>query len=170
MFSKISKSIDTFSTKQGEWTSMLILPLLVVVIYEVLMRYAFNAPTSWGFEATTFLYGIHFMFGITYTDVRKGHVQVDIFSSLAPRRVQAILGALTTLFFFIPVMVGMTIWSTFFAYSSVIGQEHNPTSWAPPIYPLKVLMAICFFILLLQGISNFIKDLQVVFNKEELQS
>jgi TRAP-type mannitol/chloroaromatic compound transport system permease small subunit len=49
MLEKISKAIDTINTKQGDVTSLLILPLCIVVIYEVIMRYAFNAPTIWGF-------------------------------------------------------------------------------------------------------------------------
>jgi len=167
MFSKLSKSIDTFTTKQGEYTSMLILPLLGVVIYEVIMRYGFNAPTTWGFEATAFLYGMHYMFGISYTDVKKGHVQVDIFSSLAPKKVQAALSALTTLVLFLPVMICMTVSASKFAISSVEGLERNSTSWAPIIYPFKIIMALCFAMLLLQGISNLIKDLQVLFNNDK---
>jgi TRAP-type mannitol/chloroaromatic compound transport system permease small subunit len=167
MFSKISKGIDTFSTKQGELTSMLIFPLLGVVIYEVIMRYGFNAPTTWGFEATAFLYGMHYMFGITYTDVKKGHVQVDIFTSLAPKKVQAAIAALTTIVLFLPVMVCMTVASSTFAWTSIQGLERNSTSWAPPIYPFKVIMALCFFFLLLQGISNLIKDLNILFNNDK---
>lgn len=167
MFSKLSKGIDTFSTKQGEITSMLILPLLAVVIYEVIMRYGFNSPTSWGFEATAFLYGAHYMLGISYTDVKKGHVQVDIFTSMASKKVRAALGALTTLVLFLPVMTCMTVASSKFAWSSIQGLERNSTSWAPPIYPMKVIMAVCFFIILLQGISNLIKDLQILFNNDK---
>lgn len=167
MFSKISKGIDAFTTKQGEITSMLIFPLLFVVLYEVFMRYGFNSPTIWGFEATAFLYGLHYMFGLSYTDVTKGHVQVDIFTSFAPVKVRAALGALTTIIFFLPVMVCMTIWSGKFAYTSFLGRELNSTSWAPPIYPFKILMAVCFLFLLLQGISNLIQDLQTLFGKEE---
>lgn len=166
MFSKLSKGIDIFNTKQGEWTSMLILPLLGVVIYEVIMRYGFNAPTTWGFEATAFLYGMHYMFGISYTDVKKGHVQVDIFTSLAPEKIRAALGALTTLIFFLPVIFLMTVASSKFAWTAIEGLERNSTSWAPPIYPFKVVMALCFLFLLLQGISNLIRDLQTLFNKD----
>lgn len=167
MFSKIANGIDAFTTKQGEYTSMLILPLLGVVIYEVIMRYGFNAPTTWGFEATAFLYGMHYMFGISYTDVKKGHVQVDIFSSLAPKKIQAALGALTTIVLFMPVMICMTVASTKFAITSVQGLERNSTSWAPIIYPFKIIMALCFAMLLLQGISNLIKDLQVLFSNDK---
>ncbi|MFW2367676.1 MAG: TRAP transporter small permease subunit [Desulforhopalus sp.] len=167
MFAKISRTIDNFSTRQGDLTSMLIFPLLIVVIYEVIMRYGFNAPTTWGFEATTFLYGMHYMFGYSYTDVKKGHVQVDIFTSLLPLKVRAALGALTTLVLFLPVMICMTIASTKFAWTSIEGLERNSTSWAPPIYPFKVIMALCFFFLLLQGFSNLIKDLQTLFNNDK---
>jgi len=167
MFNALTKSIDTFSRKQGELTSMLIIPLLLVVIYEVLMRYGFNSPTIWGFEATAFLYGMHYMFGLAYTDVSKGHVQVDIFTMLAPEKVRLMLSAVTTLVMFLPVMTCMSIWSWKFAISSIAGRELNSTSWAPPIYPFKVIMAVCFTILLLQGLSNLIQDLQKLFGKKE---
>ncbi len=166
MFSKLSQGIDAFITKQGDWTSMLILPLLGIVIYEVLMRYAFHAPTTWAFEATAFLYGMHYMFGVSYTDVKKGHVQVDIFTSLASTKVRAAISVLTTLVLFLPVMFCMTVAASKFAWTSIEGLERNSTSWAPPIYPIKVIMAVCFFFLLLQGISNLIKDLQTFFNKD----
>lgn len=167
MFSKIAKGIDTFNTYQGRLTSMLIIPLLAVVIYEVFMRYGFNAPTVWGFEATAFLYGMHYMFGLSYTDVTKGHVQVDIFTSLAPKKTRALLSALTTIVLFLPVMICMTIWSGKFAIYSIQGLERNSTSWAPSIWPFKIVMALCFLFLLLQGISNLIHDLQTFFGKEE---
>lgn len=107
------------------------------------------------------------MFGISYTDVKKGHVQVDIFTSLAPVKLKAVLSALTTLVLFIPVMICMTVSSTKFAWTSLEGLERNSTSWAPPIYPFKIIMALCFFFLLLQGISNLLKDLQVLFSQDK---
>ena len=167
MFSAIAKGIDKFNNFQGQITSMLIIPLLGVVIYEVFMRYGFNAPTTWGFEATAFLYGMHYMFGLAYTDVTKGHVQVDIFTMMAPKKIRALLGVLTTLILFLPVMTCMTIWSGKFAMYAVQGLERNSTSWAPPIWPYKIVMAVCFLFLLLQGISNLINDFKTLTGKEE---
>lgn len=167
MFQKLSRWIDRFITTQGEWTSLLILPLLLVVIYEVMMRYGFNAPTVWGFEATTFLYGIHFMFGVSYTDVTGGHVKVDIFTQNAPKKIQALLGSITTALLFLPVMACLTWYGFDFALASVIDLERNPTSWAPPIYPIKLIMALCLLFLLLQGISNLVKDLSILFGSNK---
>lgn len=167
MLGKISKAIDTFNIKQGQISSLLALPLLVVVVYEVIMRYVFNAPTTWGFEATTFLYGVHYMLGLAYCDVLGGHVRVDIFTSRMPIKVQGFIGVLTTLFFFMPVMVLMTIASWQYALVSIAGRELNPTSWAPPIYPIKTLMALSFSFLLIQGFSNLIHNIRVLQGKAE---
>ncbi len=167
MLGKISKAIDTFNIKQGEVSSLLALPLLVVVVYEVIMRYAFNAPTTWGFEATTFLYGVHYMLGLAYCDVYGGHVKVDIFTSRLPKRSQGVIGILTNLIFFMPVMILMTIASWKYAVTSIAGLELNATSWAPPIYPIKTLMAISFSILLIQGFSNLIHNIRVLQGKAE---
>ena len=167
MLETIQKAIESFSNKQGEWTSLLIIPLLIVVIYEVCMRYLFNAPTIWGFETTTFLYGMHYMFGLSYTDVTGGHVKVDIFTSRASSKVQTILSILTTLVMFLPVMLCMTIWSFKFALTSIEGLELNSTSWAPPIYPFKSIMALTFLFLLLQGIANLIRDIRMLTEKTD---
>jgi len=162
MLEKISSMIDTFNRKEGEWASLLILPLSVVVLFEVLMRYGFDSPTIWGFEATTFLYGIHFMFGLAYTDVTDGNVKVDIFSSRGSERTQAFLTLLSHLVIFLPVFTCMTIWAWKYAITSTLQHELNSTSWAPPIWPIKIIMAVAFTFLLLQGISSILKAIHTL--------
>ena len=162
MLNILPKTIDAFNNKEGEVTSMLIYPLLVIVIYEVFMRYVFNAPTSWGFEATTFLYGVHYMFGLAYTDVHDGHVKVDIFTARMSKRTQALIGILTNCTIFLPVFTCMAIWAVKFAITSTAGLERNSTSWAPPIWPFKIIMAMTFIFLLLQGVSNLLKHIRAL--------
>lgn len=159
MLESLSNNLEKIIRKQGDVTSFLIYPLLVIVVYEVFMRYAFNAPTTWGFEATTFLYGLHYMFGLSYADVHGAHVKVDIFSSLAPAKVQTVLSIITNLVLFMPVTICLTLWGIKYAYNSTLNLEVNSTSWAPPIWPLKILMALCLVFLLLQGIANLLKDI-----------
>jgi len=164
MLETLSKKLERIVRKEGDISSMLIYPLLIVVVYEVFMRYAFNAPTTRGFEATTFLYGLHYMFGLAYTDSYDGHVKVDIFTALAPEKVQTFLRVFTNLVFFMPVMGCMALWGIKFAYMSTIQMEVNSTSWAPPIWPLKILMAVCFIFLMIQGVSNLLKDINALKN------
>ena len=167
MLGKVTRTIDAFNIKQGEISSLLALPLLVVVVYEVFMRYVFNAPTSWGFELTTFIYGVHYMLGLAYCDALGGHVRVDIFTGRLSHRGQGIIGIVTTLLFFMPVMICMTAASWKYALASIAGRELNSTSWAPPIYPIKTLMALAFTFLLVQGIANLLHNISVLKGKRE---
>lgn len=155
---KIARAIDFLNENTGYYTSFLILPLLFVVTYEVVMRYGFNTPTTWGFEATTFLYGVHFVLGLGYTHKHNGHVAIDVFEAKLWHRPRTLLRIVANLIIFIPTMGLMAIWSVIYAGTSWGQWEVASTSWAPPLYPFKTLMAIGFVLLFLQGVAKLIDD------------
>jgi TRAP-type mannitol/chloroaromatic compound transport system permease small subunit len=137
------------------------------VLFEVIMRYVFNAPTIWGFEATTFLYGIHFMLGLSFMERYGGHVRVDVLTSRLSEKTQAIMGIITYAVIFLPVYFLMTLGAIRFAYVSTASGELNSTSWAPPIWPIKIIMALSFLFLLLQGIATLLKHIRALSAKQE---
>ena len=49
-----------------------------VMLYEVVMRYLFNAPTVWGMELAVLLFGPYFLLGGPYLLHLKGHVALDL--------------------------------------------------------------------------------------------
>ena len=170
MLNSIIKTIDALIDWQGKISSFLIYPLVGIVLYEVIMRYVFNAPTIWGFEATGFVYGMHFMLGLSFMERYGGHVRVDILSARLPEKGQAALGALTYLMIFLPVYSIMT-WAAFrFAYTATMNHELNSTSWAPPIWPFKIIMAICFLFLALQGFCTFLRHIRTLTGGREPSS
>ncbi|EKD35185.1 MAG: DctQ5 [uncultured bacterium] len=154
----ISRAIDALNEKVGLYSSYLILPLVGAVIYEVFMRYVFNAPTSWGFEMTTFLYGMHFMLGLGDALRTNNHVCIDIFESKLPKNKRAVLRIITSLVLFIPAMGFMTYGAIKYAVTSWMMFEHASSSWGPAIYPYKTVMAIGFVLLFLAGISKLLQD------------
>ncbi len=160
MLNTIINGIDFLVEKQGQLTSFLIVPLLFIVLYEVLMRYAFNAPTVWGFEATAFFYGMHYMLGLSYMEHAQGHVRVDIVTSRLPAKVQAVIMIAGYLLIFMPVYGLMTWGAIKFAHTATITNELNSTSWAPRIWPYKIVMAFSFMLLVLQGISTVLKSVK----------
>jgi TRAP-type mannitol/chloroaromatic compound transport system permease small subunit len=167
MLNTIIKGIDFLVEKQGQLTSFLIVPLLFIVLYEVLMRYAFNAPTVWGFEATAFAYGMHYMLGLSFMENAEGHVRVDIVTSRFSPRVQAVIMILGYLLIFMPVFVLMTWGAIKFAHTATITNELNSTSWAPRIWPYKIIMALSFLFLVVQGLSTLLKNLQLLGDKSQ---
>ena len=154
----IEKSINGLNEKVGYFTSFLVLPLVLVVTFEVMMRYAFNAPTVWVFEATTLLYGTHYMLGFAYTLKYDGHVAIDVFEGRLPQRPRTILRIIVSMILFLPTVGMLSIWSVIYASDSWHNWERASTSWAPPLYPFKTLMAIGFILLFLQGVAKLIHD------------
>ncbi len=170
MLNAVIKGIDVVIEKQGQITSFVIYPLLIVVIYEVFMRYAFNSPTIWGFEVTAFLYGIHYMLGLSFMENADGHVKVDIVTGRLPAKTQAVIGIISYLCIFTPVYLFMTWGAMKYAYTSTISNELNSTSWAPPIWPIKIIMAVAFLFLFIQGISNMLKHVRTLITPHSSQT
>jgi TRAP-type mannitol/chloroaromatic compound transport system permease small subunit len=161
MLEHAANTITQFNRKAGEWFSLLMLPMLLVAVYEVAMRYLFNAPTTWGFEMTIFIYGAHFILGYSYTDAFDGHVRVDVFSNRLRPRNKAILEIVTLLVIFFPFMSLMTIFAGKFAFISASTLEVASTSWAPPVWPVKIIMMLGFLLLWLQGLGHLLRNLHV---------
>ena len=156
----LANGINRLNDFIGGITGFLALPLIFVVVYEVFMRYVFNAPTSWGFEATTFIYGVHFVLGFGYTLKHDGHVAIDVFEARLSARPRTLLRIVVNLVLFIPT-IGLLAWySCIYAMTSIKMLEHASTSWAPPVYPFKTIMAIGLILLFLQGVAKLIEDIK----------
>jgi len=55
--------VDAFNDRMGKIVAFLVYPVMLVLVYEVVMRYAFNKPTIWAHETSCMLYGAHFVLG-----------------------------------------------------------------------------------------------------------
>lgn len=156
---KIAGAIDALNEKIGLYAAYLILPLIGVVVWEVFMRYGFNSPTSWAFELTVFLYGVHFSLALAYAHKHNTHVAIDVFESRLSARPRLILRIFTNAVLFIPAIGFLTYYTCVMAASSWQQWEHASSSWAPAIYPFKTLMAIGFILFFLQGLAKLITDI-----------
>ncbi|SDZ99132.1 TRAP-type mannitol/chloroaromatic compound transport system, small permease component [Desulfuromusa kysingii] len=153
-------TIDTLNEKVGFYSSYLVLPLILVVAWEVIMRYGFNSPTSWAFELTVFLYGIHFSFALAYAHKHNTHVAIDVFESRLAPKSRLLLRITTNIVLFIPTIGLLTFYMCVMAVNSWQQWEHASSSWAPAIYPLKTLMAIGFILFFLQGVAKLTQDIR----------
>lgn len=157
---KIDGAIDALNEKIGYYGSLLVLPLIGVVCWEVLMRYGFDAPTSWAFELTVFLYGVHYSLALAFAHKHNTHVSIDVFEARLQERPRTKLRIITNLGLFIPTIGLLTYYSCALALTSWQQWEHASSSWAPAVYPYKTLMAIGFVLFLLQGVAKLIQDIR----------
>ena len=69
-FYTIIQAIDRFSDITGRIIALTMLFLVVTITYEVVMRYGFNAPTVWVYEASFMANGAAFMLGCDMRSTR----------------------------------------------------------------------------------------------------
>ena len=82
----------------------MIICLIAVMIFEVVARRVFNAPTIWAIDITYMTNGTLFLIGGAYTLQKNAHVRIDFLSSRLPVRVQHAVNLLFYLCIFIPLM------------------------------------------------------------------
>jgi len=160
---KILGYIDKISEWTGIVVSWIIIPLTFVVVYEVVMRHFFNAPTGWGYDTLWMLYGAQFMIGGAYTLLKKGHVRIDIvYNTLSPRG-QLIFDAIVYAIVFLFIMILFT-WAgvRFAAEAWATNEKLSTTNWFFPSGPIKTIIPIAFFLLSLQSLAELIRNISTL--------
>jgi TRAP-type mannitol/chloroaromatic compound transport system permease small subunit len=132
--------------------------LTAAVMYEVIMRYFFNAPTLWAFDFTIQMYGAVFMMGGASAMSTKTHVKADMYYNRLSEKGQAILDLILFICFYAPGVFALTYAGYFYAQKAWIVHE---TSWNSPaqiqVYFSKSLIPIAGLLLLIIGISEIFR-------------
>src|SRR6186997_370287 len=81
---RLVRVIDKFTDTTGVWVAWLNMPLVLAVAWEVIARYAFNAPTVWSYDVTYMLYSAIFMLGCAYALHKGAHIRTDFSMKSGP--------------------------------------------------------------------------------------
>jgi TRAP-type mannitol/chloroaromatic compound transport system permease small subunit len=150
--------IDSLSLWVGKAFAWLILVLTLGVSYEVFVRYALRAPTTWAFDFSYITYGALFLMAGAYTLSRNGHVRADVVYRLWKPRTQASVDLVLYIVFFLPAVLAFMYSGWNYAEMSIRFREVSIFSPAGvPVFPLKTLIPITGLLLFLQGIAEVIR-------------
>ena len=123
---------------------------------EVVLRYVFNAPTTWAHETVIFLNACAFVFGGLYVVARDAHIRVVlIYDQLSPRLKRA---------FNVWISLACLAATTFFAWASwqslkravwtptgEIRLETSGSAWDPPTPGLlKIFLFVVLIVMAMQ--------------------
>ena len=150
--------IDAINDWVGKVISFGVLLMFLLVLSEVIRRYFFNAPTVWGTELTQLTFGVYVILSGGHIMRWGGHVNVDILYSRFSLKVKNIIDIITFLLFFLFCGM-MVLYGGSLAWESLSIWEHSNSAWGPPIYPVKMMIPIGAFLLLLQGVAKLIRDI-----------
>ncbi len=165
---KLLRSIDAINRFIGRIASFSAFLLVLVVFFDVLMRYLFKK--SWVFtqEMEWHLFAFLFLMAAGYTLLQDAHVRVDIlYQNLSPKG-KAWINLIGTLFFLIPGCLMVIATSFKFTLNSYLVKEGSPDPGGIPFrFLIKGCIPVGFSLLLLQGIAMGIRSLMFLLGKGE---
>ncbi|OEU48725.1 MAG: hypothetical protein BA862_06970 [Desulfobulbaceae bacterium S3730MH12] len=166
---KLLKFIDWLSEKSGAIGKWFALLLVLIGSFETIARHFFNAPTIWAYDSMCMAGGVIYMLGASYNYLHDSHTRVDLFYSQASPRKQALIDVVGALILFFPLMIIMFKLAVTWAVKAwKINEVMFNSFWYPPAAPYRTVFAIGLFLLILQGIARFIRDLHFVIRGETI--
>jgi TRAP-type mannitol/chloroaromatic compound transport system permease small subunit len=133
----------------GVYGSYLIYPIFLILTYEVISRYLFNTPTIWAHGMSIRIFGIYFLFSLFYVFRNDGHIRMDIFYKNYSPKTQALVNIFTSIVVLAVGYVLLKFGYSYFLYSFYI-LETDATSFRFPVYPIKLMIPVTGFLLLVE--------------------
>ncbi len=166
---RLIASIDTFSEWCGRTVSWLVLAMVLVIGYDVAMRYLFQTGSVALQELEWHLFALLFLLSAAYTFKHDGHVRVDIFynSAWMTDRRRAMIDLFGGLFLLLPFCLMIIISSLPFVANAYGMSEGSPDPGGLPYrYLLKAAIPLGFSLLLLQGLAHMLRSLSILLEKK----
>jgi TRAP-type mannitol/chloroaromatic compound transport system permease small subunit len=152
-----TKGLDSVSEWSGRIFMWLIIPLTVLVAYEVVSVKFFDRPHIWAPEIIDYLYGPYFMLVAAYTLLYNAHVRIDIIYMKFSPRTRGILDCFTYLIFFFPFVIIVLQQGYLYTATSWAMHETSGSAELPIVPQVKLVIPVTAALLLIQGLSNLIK-------------
>ncbi len=150
-----SRAIDPWLIRIGNWTSVLWLILLIIIVSNVLLRYAFDIGRIEFEEIQWHIYSMGFLLGMSSAYQADAHIRVDVLHERFSPALQAWFELYGIILFLIPFILVVLIFSVPFVIASF---ELSEVSQAPGGLPLRWLikgvLPLGFFLLLLAACSR----------------
>ena len=151
-------TIETVTTWAGWLAAATTVPLALFMVYEVVARYAFNAPTFWAYELAYMLMGAGLMLGIAYTMQMRAHVRVDFAYAGMPPRGRAFIDILGYL-----IVLPMVLWLCMGLWEYLLrayvgGERSGESAWNPMVWPFRVTFVAGFVLFAAQTVAEILKS------------
>ena len=149
--------VDGLNRLVGRGAMYLIFVMMGILFYSSVSK-TFFTPSLWTLEMAQFTMTAYYLLGGAYSMQMGSHVRMDLlYGNWRPRR-QAWMDSFTVLFllFYLGVLLYGGFSST--EYALHYG-ERSFSSWAPPMAPIKIIMTVAIFLMLLQAIATLFRNI-----------
>ena len=169
MIKNLINAIDTLNEAIGRAASWLVLAMVLLICYDVTMRYFFHQGSVALQELEWHLFALIFLLGSAYTLKYDNHVRVDILyqSHYLSNEHRALINIFGILFFLLPfcVLILITTWP--FVENAYYYLEGSPDPGGLPYrYLLKGSILVAFTLLILQGFAELLRNYLILTKQE----
>ena len=167
---KIADRIDQLIAWTGRSISWLVLATVLVTFAVVVLRYVFDFGRIWIQETYLWMHAMIFMVGAAWTLQDEGHVRVDIFYHKMSDKNKSRVNLLGVVFLLFP-MCALILWVSlpYVMASWQLLEGSRETGGIPAVFLLKTVIPLMAILLLLQGTSIAIRNLQRLLRPDEIQ-
>lgn len=165
---RLLKIIDGISEWSGKLFSYLLWPGVAVLIYEVVARHLFNAPTIWAHGTTQRIFAVYYFICGAYVSLYRDHITMDLIYTRFSLRKRAFLDIIGFLFFF--SFCGVLLWfGSRYAWTSLIRLEPCNTPFRAPLYPIKLAIPLGALLILLQELANLWRNVYIAITGKQYE-
>jgi TRAP-type mannitol/chloroaromatic compound transport system permease small subunit len=159
----VARAIDAVNGAVGRSMRLLTFLMVLVTTYDVVMRYLFRTSFVFVQELEWHLFAVLFLMTAGYAHLKGDHVRVDIVYARLRPRTRAVVDVVGSVVFLFPTSFLLVWTSVPFVRASLAVLEGSPDPGGlPGRYVLKMAIPLGFLLLGLQGISELIKNVDVL--------
>ncbi|WP_297770750.1 TRAP transporter small permease subunit [uncultured Roseovarius sp.] len=182
------RAIDAMNRFIGRIAMYLVFVLMGVLLWSSVSKAAF-LPATWTLETAQFVMVAYYVLGGPYSIQLGSNVRMDLFYGDWSPRTKAMVDGFTVFFllFYLVVLFMGAVSSTAYAlgyfgmepfaffgdlFLTLITEgpgaaqdklgflERSPTAWRPPLWPIKVVLCLGVFLMILQALAEFLRDIR----------
>ena len=159
---KLSGLIDAINERLGKATTWLVLIVVLISAGNAVMRYVINWSSNAFLEIQWYLFSAIFLLCAGYTLLRNEHVRIDIVSGHLSPKGRAWIDVFGIVLFLFPMTYLFVTLGWPFFMVAFNGGEVSSNTGGLLRWPVKLLVPVGFFFLMLQGVSELIKRLAFI--------
>ncbi len=161
------RPIEAITKVFGGLSACIIPVLAVLIVYEVISRYAFSAPTYWAFEISYMLMGTCLMLAIAFCLQLRRHIRVDFLYDHVSMKKRAMIDFIGFVFFLLPMLIWCAwgLW-VYFLEAYKVNESSGESAWNPIIWPFKFTFTLGFYLLGIQTVAEICKCVLVLMGRD----
>ena len=179
--------VERVNRRVGRFAMYLLFAMMAILLWSSISK-VFFLPALWTLEMAQFTMVAFYILGGPYSIQLGSNVRMDLFYSTWTDRGRALTDAFTVMFliFYLVILLWGALSSTAYSlgyfstdtfgfYATLIGalvtggpdaaaaelghMERSATAWRPYLWPVKVIMCIGIFLMLLQAVAELFKSI-----------